>query len=168
MNKRQILASLNDIANKLDSAKLYKEANQIVNVMHKLAMPINKNQLVIEEMSENMLKFRSTVMGLQEELGLFNRVLRNMQDTIYDRRADPEEINDYNRKLQRTFEEIKNYNIRLNNAFEDLERSSEGALESLQERINAPMQTSETNNTGESTDQIPKTNMPTKRVPFSN
>ena len=37
MNKRQILASLNNIANKLDNNSLYKEANAITNVMIKIA-----------------------------------------------------------------------------------------------------------------------------------
>jgi len=37
MNKKYILASLNNIANKLDEASLYKEASSITNVMKKLA-----------------------------------------------------------------------------------------------------------------------------------
>ena len=37
MNKRQIIASLNKIANELDINKLYKEANTITNVMIKIA-----------------------------------------------------------------------------------------------------------------------------------
>ena len=37
MNKRQIVASLNNIANTLDNSGLYKEANTITNVMIKLA-----------------------------------------------------------------------------------------------------------------------------------
>ena len=35
MNKRQIIASLNKIANELDNAGLYTEANSITNVMKK-------------------------------------------------------------------------------------------------------------------------------------
>jgi hypothetical protein len=41
MNKRQILASLNNIANTLDNSGLYKEANTITNVMKKLAQEQN-------------------------------------------------------------------------------------------------------------------------------
>ncbi len=37
MNKRQIIASLNNIANTLDNSGLYKEANTITNVMKRLA-----------------------------------------------------------------------------------------------------------------------------------
>jgi len=37
MNKRQIIASLNDIANELDNTGLYKEANTLTNVMKKIA-----------------------------------------------------------------------------------------------------------------------------------
>jgi hypothetical protein len=38
MNKRQILASLNNIANSLDNSGLYKEANSITNIMKRLVM----------------------------------------------------------------------------------------------------------------------------------
>jgi hypothetical protein len=37
MNKRQIIASLNNIANSLDNSGLFKEANTITKVMIKLA-----------------------------------------------------------------------------------------------------------------------------------
>ena len=43
MNKRQILASLNKIANELDSTGLYKEANSITNIMKKLAADFDPN-----------------------------------------------------------------------------------------------------------------------------
>ena len=45
MNKRQILASLNNIANKLDNNSLYKEANAITNVMIKIADEFDKPNL---------------------------------------------------------------------------------------------------------------------------
>ena len=38
MNKRQIIASLNNIANKLDFSGLYKEASSLTNVMKRLVM----------------------------------------------------------------------------------------------------------------------------------
>ena len=38
MNKRQIIASLNKIANELDNAGLYTEANSITNVMKRIAL----------------------------------------------------------------------------------------------------------------------------------
>ena len=41
MNKRQIIASLNKIANELDTAKLYNEANTVTKVMSKIAMDEN-------------------------------------------------------------------------------------------------------------------------------
>jgi len=37
MNKRQIIASLNNIANSLDNSGLYKEATSITNLMKRLA-----------------------------------------------------------------------------------------------------------------------------------
>ena len=41
MNKRQILASLNNIANSLDNSGLYKEATSITNLMKKIAQEQN-------------------------------------------------------------------------------------------------------------------------------
>jgi hypothetical protein len=38
MNKKQIIASLNKIANELDAASLYKEANTLTQVMKRLAL----------------------------------------------------------------------------------------------------------------------------------
>ena len=38
MNKRQIIASLNKIANELDAASLYKEANTLTQVMKRIAL----------------------------------------------------------------------------------------------------------------------------------
>ena len=41
MNRRQILASLNKIANELDNTGLYKEATSITGVMKRIAMDEN-------------------------------------------------------------------------------------------------------------------------------
>ena len=41
MNKRQIIASLNKVANELDSSGMFEEANEITNVMHKVAQMAN-------------------------------------------------------------------------------------------------------------------------------
>ena len=56
MNKRQILASLNDIANKLDNNSLYKEANAITNVMIKVAdkFDINSGPVTINNKPEEL------------------------------------------------------------------------------------------------------------------
>ena len=45
MNKRQIIASLNNIANTLDNSGLYKEANTITNVMIKVADESNMDPI---------------------------------------------------------------------------------------------------------------------------
>jgi hypothetical protein len=44
MNKRQILASLHNIANTLDNSGLYKEANTLTNVMKKVAQQVPQPQ----------------------------------------------------------------------------------------------------------------------------
>ena len=37
MNKRQIIASLNEVANELDNSGMFNEATELTNVMHKVA-----------------------------------------------------------------------------------------------------------------------------------
>ena len=48
MNKRQIIASLNNIANILDSSGLFREATSITNVMKRLAEEESKLERAIE------------------------------------------------------------------------------------------------------------------------
>jgi hypothetical protein len=55
MNKRQILASLNDIANKLDNSGLYNESNTITNVMVKISQ-VDVNKYVNEQMESSKNK----------------------------------------------------------------------------------------------------------------
>jgi len=50
MNKRTIVASLNKIANELDSNGLYKEANTVTKVMSRLAMDENDEYGSMEDM----------------------------------------------------------------------------------------------------------------------
>ena len=44
MNKRQIIASLNNIANSLDNSGFFKEANALSSVMTKVAQQVPQNQ----------------------------------------------------------------------------------------------------------------------------
>ena len=46
MNKRQIVSSLNNIANELDQNGLYKEANLLTNIMRKLTKTPNDNKKI--------------------------------------------------------------------------------------------------------------------------
>ena len=55
MNKRQIIASLNNIANSLDNSGLYKEANAITKVMIKLADEFNTDDEIYNESLSNQL-----------------------------------------------------------------------------------------------------------------
>ena len=50
MNKRQIVASLNKIANELDTAKLHKQADIVTKVMSRLAMDGNDEYGSMEDM----------------------------------------------------------------------------------------------------------------------
>ena len=133
MNKRTIIASLNDIANELDSAQLYKESNEILSVMKKLAMPVDRNQMMFEEISASLSNFNRNVGRLEDEMGNLNRVLRVMQESIYDRRPNTEDILTQRRKLQETFEEIRKYNQMLGDDMTEIKRLSSMASNSLQE-----------------------------------
>ena len=53
MNKRQIIASLNKIANELDNDSLYHEANIITNIMQKLAKKHDDDDSIDEEVCPN-------------------------------------------------------------------------------------------------------------------
>ena len=64
MNKRQIIASLNNIANTLDNSGLYKEANSITNIMKRLAQEDSPNPN-----------------GTSEDL---DRELQTLQNILYD------------------------------------------------------------------------------------
>ena len=66
MNKRQIIASLNNIANTLDNSGLYKEANTITKVMVRIADEFNMNDNSLDEpldepASKPMMKPKSKV-----------------------------------------------------------------------------------------------------------
>jgi hypothetical protein len=57
MNKRQIIASLNKIANELDTAKLYTEANTVTKVMSKIAMDGNDEYNMDEYLPDDQRYF---------------------------------------------------------------------------------------------------------------
>ena len=58
MNKKQIVASLNKIANELDAVSYYKEANVLTNVMKRLA----EEELTPEEMEQGRAEERKKMM----------------------------------------------------------------------------------------------------------
>ncbi len=69
MNKRQIIASLNNIANTLDNSGLYKEANTITNVMKRLAEEENsKVDRAIERFERACKAISSSKRTMQEKL----------------------------------------------------------------------------------------------------
>ena len=176
MNKKIIVASLNDIANELDSAKLFKESNLILGVMQKLAMPSGRNEMIIQEITETLNNFNGYTNKLDEEMNLFNRVLRAMQDSLEDRRSDPEEIFRYKRKLQTVFEDVKNLSVRLNKDAQELSRLSVLFNNSMQnaqqeQNTNTSNETAKTmtsDELDENMNENSETKRPSQRRPFSN
>jgi len=176
MNRRTIVASLNKIANELDRAKLFKESNLILGVMQKLAMPSLRNEMIIQEITETLNNFNMNSNRLDEELDLFNRVLRAMQDSLEDRRSDPEEIFRHKRKLQTVFEDVKNLSIRLKNDAQELTRISglfQNSLQNVQQEQNTNTsnetdQTMTSDEPVENMNENSETKRPSQRRPFSN
>ena len=93
MNKRQIIASLNNIANELDFSGLYKEASSLTNVMIKLSQTVDI-QKEIEK-----LKINST-----DSTGLLTKVQNS---------TDIDELNNLKNQLlsNPTLEKSTMYNI---------------------------------------------------------
>ena len=50
MNKRQIIASLNDIANELDDTGLYRDANRVTQIMVKMSQDLK--DITYEDIAE--------------------------------------------------------------------------------------------------------------------
>lgn len=76
MNKRQIIASLNNIANTLDNSGLYSEANTITKVMIKLAEDVDmSDNSIAEPVIESKTK-DSTV--LQNVINKFEKKVDNI------------------------------------------------------------------------------------------
>ena len=176
MNKKIIVASLNNIANELDRAKLFKESNLILGVMQKLAMPSGRNEMIIQEITETLNNFNGYTNKLDEEMNLFNRVLRAMQDSLEDRRSDPEEIFRYKRKLQTVFEDVKNLSVRLNKDAQELSRLSVLFNNSMQnaqqeQNTNTSNETAQTMTSDEPVENMnenSETKRPSQRRPFRN
>ena len=97
MNKRQIIASLNNIANTLDNSGLYKEANTITNVMKKLAQEQNLDNPPFDIPDDSEQKRRDNIHNELTELtnghsalmvvvDLYNEI-ENMMSQIIDPKA---------------------------------------------------------------------------------
>ena len=89
MNKRQIVASLNKIANQLDTAKLYTEANTVTKVMSRIAMDENDEYGSMEDMGYcpecqelSLIDGKCEQCGYGEDEDYPNRNLTNRLDEI--------------------------------------------------------------------------------------
>ena len=67
MNKRQIIASLNNIANSLDNKGLYREANTITNIMKRLAQEDSPNPNgTSEDLDRELQTLQNILYGIVE------------------------------------------------------------------------------------------------------
>ena len=110
MNKRQILASLNNIANTLDNSGLFPEANTITTVMIKLADdmdmgddPYNVETIQPKTQSEKHNEdFHKEVMGIINGNDYNNKEIKRATGTLMAYLFEP----DSRREYQESFEEM--------------------------------------------------------------
>ena len=113
MNKKQIFASLNKIANELDNTGLYQEANSITNVMKRIAEeesndngiePARKSHL--ERMIE---QFERTVKRInEEEDDSYNRMMARKKEFLYTMDdLDPEDRAEFEKAYQEMLNKMR-------------------------------------------------------------
>jgi len=124
MNKKTIIASLNKIANELDTNGLYTEANTVTKVMSKIAMDFDEkysNRGLTEGLDEisSMMDMHGNHPAdkLREDYSsdYDNPSLSEMEDVFRDLDDLVEENMTMNREQRARYEEIKN---QIMNAFE--------------------------------------------------
>lgn len=115
MNKRQVISSLNNIAEELDNQGLYVEANQILNVMKKIAQtqnvepPQNQNDL-LKQTYELMYEFneKAPVVKIIKQSEAMIKTTEPGYLTIF----DPKNPTDPGKKMN--LDEVKQF---MNNGF---------------------------------------------------
>ena len=177
MNKRQIVASLNKIANELDNTGFHREANTLTNIMIKVASPSQDSMRISQEMSEKMNTINRITQGLGEQLDQLNRIFRHMEDLQNDRRGDLEEKLHANRKLKQTYDEISYIRVRLKREVDEFSELSQ-KMQRMQNNSamqKQPAETTEateadTDNTSPTDIDTPKPTEPrvNQRRPFRN
>ena len=120
MNKRQIIASLNNIANELDFSGLYKEASSLTNVMIKLSQTVDI-QKEIEKLkinstdSEGLLTKVQNSTDIDELNNLKNQLLSNPtleKSTMYNIISDIE-----SKIFELEFDAVSKYDQMLSNPY---------------------------------------------------
>ena len=102
-----------------------KEANS-TEFMKRLAMPLSTEDTAKaqQEMSYIMQSINTTTSVFETELSDFNRLLRFMEQSLDNRRSDPQEIIMLKRKLNQKLEEINHLRIKLSNNIQEMSRVS--------------------------------------------
>jgi hypothetical protein len=115
MNKRQVISSLNNIAEELDNIGLYVEASTIANVMKKVAQvqnevpPQNQDDL-LKQTYELMYEFNQKA-PVTKVIKQYNASIRSSEPgflTIF----DPQNANDPGKKM--TIQQVRQF---MNNGF---------------------------------------------------
>jgi len=92
MNKRQILASLNKIANELDNSRLYAEASTVTKVMKRLASDMDAfkkdpdgfmTDRIDLESSDNLFeKYKANNNNNNNVIDALNEAIQDMEDMV--------------------------------------------------------------------------------------
>jgi chromosome segregation ATPase len=116
MNKIQTLASLNNIADKLDNSGLFKEANSLTNLMIKIAQQteeLEELKIKIRIVTENMSNIQNKIqyyMREMEYLDLRKSYEMDYFQELYSRiRMELNDLEQENYKLKMYVSEIQEY-----------------------------------------------------------
>ena len=101
MNKKQIIASLNDIANTLDNTGLYRDANRVTQIMVRIA-------------EEDNSKVDKAIERFKRSCAAISSSKRTYQEKLTERTISREEIS---QRLEG--EDLKKFNKAANNIFVD-------------------------------------------------
>ena len=101
MNKRQIIASIENITNILEENGMFEDAFKLSNVKRKITSSIETNDINQVMSQVNMLS-----RTLNEELETLNRLFKRLQQELYSQYGrDEEMLVRLNNKIKNTFEE---------------------------------------------------------------
>lgn len=106
MNKIQTLASLNNIADKLDNSGLFKEANSLTNLMVKIAQDTEE----LETLKNKINMVTSNISEIQKKIQFY---MRNMQDLDLRKSYNMEDFQQFYARLRIALNQLQEENLKL-------------------------------------------------------
>ena len=128
MNKRQIIASIENITNILEENGMFEDAFKLSNVKRKITSSIETNDINQVMSQVNMLS-----RTLNEELETLNRLFKRLQQELYSQYGrDEEMLVRLNNKIKNTFEEADVTRKKLSGKVQEISSLSNNANQNAQ------------------------------------